>query len=192
MVTFEEHQGLSDWIVVITRNSKGEITHLYDSRKKTLKQRAKIILRYVFLGKKHHNTMTNAGFPVSGALIAGLTANPFTYVAIGTGTQNAAATDTTLAVANGAEIKRKSCTPTQMTTTVTNDTVIWDVIFGQNGDGMSTTVAITEIGVFNASTSGTLLTHFANSTVMATITPKTDGTGDTFEAIVHVKNEQGS
>jgi hypothetical protein len=188
MTIFEDHQATVDWVKVIARNNKGEIIGVFDSRKRTRKQKISIILRRLFLGQKHHNTMTNSGFPVSGALIAGLTANPFIYVAIGTGTTPSAATDTALQT----EVKRKSGTPTQITTTVTNDTVVWDVIFGQSGDGMSTTIAVTEIGVLNASSNGTLLTHFASSTVMATITPNTAGTGDTFEAIVHMKNEQGS
>ena len=71
---------------------------------------------------------------------------------------------------------------------MTNDTTQWDTIFGSS-DGLTGTIPITELGVLNASTGGTLLFHFASSTVMATITP---ATGDTFEGIVKIKNEQGS
>ena len=77
-----------DWVVGIKRNSKGEVVHVFDSRKKPLKVKAKNLLRYILTGKKAHNTMTNAGFAVTSGLINGVGSYAaFTYVAIGTGTQ---------------------------------------------------------------------------------------------------------
>jgi hypothetical protein len=183
-----EHQGVIDYVVGITRNSRGEVTHIYDSRKRSRRNKIKNLIRYLLTGKKTHNTMTNASFAVLSGLTNGVNSTNFTYTAIGIGTTPSAATDTALQT----EVKRKVGTQTQVTTTVSNDTAKWDTVFGVSGDGMSTTIAITEIGVYSASTGGTLLCHFASSTVMATISPNTSGTGDTFECIVYVKYEQGS
>ncbi len=185
-MSFEGHEQMVDWVVGIRRDKNGEVLSVYDSRKKPTAKRVKNLLRYLLIGKKAHNTMTNAGFAVTSALIAGLTATAFTAVGIGTGTTNSAAGDTALQT----ETKRKAVTPTQTTTTVTNDTTVWDATFSNAVDGLTGTTAITEVGVLNsATTGGTLLVHFASSTVMATCVW---ANGDTFEAIVKIKSEQGS
>jgi hypothetical protein len=185
---FDENIGMADQLITIARHADGKIFSYTDSNNVSKAKKLKYALKYLFTGKKHHNTMCNLAFPIIADLIGGLAATAFNYVAIGTGTTNSAATDSALQT----ESKRKVCTPTLFTTTLTNDTLQFDVIFGQSGDGMSSTLAVTEVGVLNAATSGTLLVHFASTTVMATFTPNTSGTGDTFEAIVRIKNEQGS
>lgn len=181
---FEQHQQMVDWVIGIKRDKTGKITHVFDSRKKPLKVKVKNLLRFLVTGKKPHNTMTNAGFAVTSELINGVGGTAFTYTAIGTGTTPSAAIDTALQT----EVKRKVGTQTQQTTTVTNDTSQWDTIFSSS-DGLSGTTAITEVGVLNASSAGTLLVHFASSTVMATCVW---ANGDTFEVIVKIKSEQGS
>ena len=182
---FEENQVMVDWVVGITRNKEGKITHVYDSRKKPLSAKAKSVLKFLVTGKRPHNTMTNAGFGVTSGLINGIGSYAvFTYTSIGTGTVTAAATDTAM----GTEVKRKVGTQTQQTTVQTNDTSQWDATFSSS-DSLTGTTAITEVGIFNASTGGTLLVHFSSTTVMATCTWTN---GDTFEAIVKIKSEQGS
>jgi hypothetical protein len=73
-----------------------------------------------------------------------------THIGVGTGGTAAALADTTL----GTEIgTRSSVTATNVTVTVTNDTAQYVATFAAgNGTG-----ALTEAGVFNASTAGTML-----------------------------------
>lgn len=100
------------------------------------------------------NLITNAGF----ALVAGLTngsGSPAaaTYIAVGTGTNAAAVTDTTLQTESSTSgLSRASATVSLVTTSVTNDTSQMLKSFSVSG-----TVAVTESGVLNASSTGTLL-----------------------------------
>ena len=79
------------------------------------------------------------------------------YVAWGTGTGTTAAADTTLFTETGT---RTSGTSTQQTTSVTNDT--YQVIGTMTAGG---TLAITNAGLFDASTSGNLFVKGDFSTV---------------------------
>lgn len=77
----------------------------------------------------------------------------FTYIAIGTGTTAAAAGDTALQTeisTNGGQ--RAAATCTRVTTSVTNDTAQLVVTFSFTGS-----FAVTESGVLNAASVGTLL-----------------------------------
>lgn len=91
--------------------------------------------------------VTNAGLAhMSNALIT-----DFGYMAIGTGTTEAAATDTALET----EVMREAVdSATQETTSVTNDTARFVNEFTIDG-----TYAVTEMGILNAGTGGTLLNH---------------------------------
>jgi len=80
-----------------------------------------------------------------------------THMAIGTGTQAAAITDTTLAVANGAELDRNAVTSSTDSGAVLTVVGDWAA-----GDG---TGAVTEAGIFNASSNGTLLCHSVFSAI---------------------------
>lgn len=113
-----------------------------------------VLLGHWSYEKKVKNLVTNAGLA---ALAAKLTAYSavadFAYIALGTGTVAAAATDTTL----GTEITtgglgRASGTSGLKTTTVTNDTATLTKTFASTG-----TFAVTESGVLNAASTGTLL-----------------------------------
>ena len=98
-------------------------------------------------------TTTNASL----AEYSGLAGNTggktaFTYVACGTGTGAEAAGDTTLGTEiSDSGLERSTGTLTQQTTTQTNDTLqivkAWSV---------SGTKTIAEVGMFNASSSGTM------------------------------------
>jgi len=104
------------------------------------------------------NLITNVGFAEL-ANLAGNVSTPvaFTYLAIGTGTTAAAVTDTTLVTectTNGLE--RAAATVSRTTTTVTNDTLQLAKTFTYSG---STLVAIKEYGVFNDSSTGTMLSR---------------------------------
>lgn len=99
------------------------------------------------------NGITNAGFAEVAALIgSGLGGTSFGYVAIGTGTTPFSPTQTALVT----EIKRKTATVSRVTTNVTNDTTQWVATFS-SADGLSGTSTVTESGVFNASSEGTML-----------------------------------
>lgn len=77
----------------------------------------------------------------------------FNYVAIGTGSAAAAATDTTLGTEIAADGgQRATATVSRITTTVTNDTAKWLITYNFTGS-----YAVTESGIFNAASAGTML-----------------------------------
>ena len=96
--------------------------------------------------------VTNAGKAEVAALIGADTSGdgtPFDYIAIGTGTTAESASDTALVN----EIQRAAAVGSRVTVNVTNDTLqlVKDAFtFGAS-------YSITESGVFNASTGGTML-----------------------------------
>lgn len=99
------------------------------------------------------NLVTNAGFAQLALLAGDASATPFTYIAVGTSSTAPAVANTTL----GAEITTNNLgralgTVSRVTTTVTNDT--YRVTYTWTASGSST---IEEVGVFNASSSGTML-----------------------------------
>jgi len=106
--------------------------------------------------REKDNVITNASL----AEISGLVGNTgsktaFTFLAVGTGTTAVAATDTTLETEiTDSGLARAAATVSQTTTTVTNDTLRLAKTFPVTG-----TKAVTEIGAFNASSSGTMLGH---------------------------------
>lgn len=102
------------------------------------------------------NLITNAGRAIISGLING-SGSPasFTYIAVGTSTTAAAATDTALGTETTTSgLGRAAGTVSLMTTTITNDTAQITKTFTVTG-----TVAVTESGVFNASSGATLLAH---------------------------------
>jgi len=116
------------------------------------------------------NLIVNVGKAQVAGLIGGLVTSPFTYVAIGDGSAtypgqcvSPSATDTAL----GHEIFRKTADSiTQETTTVTNDTVVWDTIFS-SADGLTGTNYICEAGLFDNYSGGNMLARqtFTTATV---------------------------
>jgi len=107
---------------------------------------------------KHHlkairNVITDAGLAALIRLaFSGLSENKFGYLAIGTGTTAEDASDTALE----SEVARKAASVSQITTTVTNDTALLEATFS-SADGLSGTASISEVGIFNASSGGTML-----------------------------------
>lgn len=99
------------------------------------------------------NTITNAGLAQIALLAGDVSAVPFTYLALGTGTTAAAATDTALETETSASgLERAAATVSRVTTTVTNDTLQLLKTFTSGA-----TVAITECGIFNDASVGTML-----------------------------------
>lgn len=93
-----------------------------------------------------YNTITNAGLAVIAKRLGGITANPITHMAIGTGTPTVTTLQSEISTGGGA---RAAVTPASATTTVTNDTVRSTNTFTFSGS-----FAVTEEGLFNASSSG--------------------------------------
>lgn len=118
-----------------------------------------------------HNKIVNAGL----ALVAGLmngsgTPTTPTFIAVGTGTTAVAATDTALVTETATSgLSRAAATVSLVTTTATNDTAQWVKSFSVTGS-----VAVTESGVFNASSVGTMLCRQTFSAVNVV-------NGDTFQ-----------
>jgi hypothetical protein len=104
--------------------------------------------------KRFRNLVTNAGFALAAGRLNG-SGSPAaaTYIAVGTGTTAANASDTTLETEiTDSGLARVNGTVSLVTTTVTNDTAQVTTTFTVSG-----TKAVTESGVLNASSSGTLL-----------------------------------
>ena len=103
---------------------------------------------------KVKNLMTNAGFAlVAGRLNGSGSPAAATYIAVGTGTTAAAATDTALQTELATSgLSRANGTVSLVTTTVTNDTAQIVVTYTVSGSA-----AVTESGVLNAASVGTLL-----------------------------------
>ena len=114
------------------------------------------------------NLVTNAGFAQLALLAGDASGVPFTYIALGTSTTAPAVTDTTLtAEIVDSGLARVAGTVSRVTTTVANDT--YQITTTWTASGSKT---IEEVGVFNASSEGTMLSH-------ALTTSKTISSGET-------------
>jgi len=130
----KEPMGMRDRVILTVRDKEGNVKQEYDSGWSP-------------------NGITNAGFAsVAGLLLTDVGDTSYDYIAIGTGTTSFDPTQTALIT----EIKRKSGTGTRVTSSVTNDTAQLVTTFS-SADGLSGTSAVAESGVFNASSSGTML-----------------------------------
>ena len=129
------------------------------------------------------NGVTNAGFAeVAGLILTDVGGTAFDYIAIGTGTTAFSASDTALE----SEVKRKAATGTRVTTSVTNDTAQLQATFSSS-DGLSGSHAITESGVLNASSGGTLLCR----QVFSALNIDWDA-GDSLQITWKIQMQQGS
>ncbi len=105
--------------------------------------------------------ITNSGKNELSGLAGNIgTKTAFTYLEVGTGTTAFAATQTTLVTpVTDSGLARASVTPTQTTTTVTNDTLQLSKTWTASG---SKTLA--EVGVFNAGAAGTMGSRYVLGT----------------------------
>lgn len=107
-----------------------------------------------------NNIITNAGKAQIALLAGDASAVPFTYLAVGTSNTAVAATDTTLtAEITTLGLGRALGTVSRVTTTVTNDTL--QVVYTWTASG---TITVEEVGLFNASSAGTMLGHALTTT----------------------------
>lgn len=98
------------------------------------------------------NIITDVALPCIIRLIFyGLTEDKFRYLAIGTGLTGEEKDDEALE----AEVKRKTATITQTTTTITGDTALLEATFS-SADGLSGTVNLSEVGILNLPSGGDL------------------------------------
>jgi len=106
--------------------------------------------------KRVRNLVTTVGKALIAGRINGSGAPAAaTYIAVGTGTTAAAAGDTTLQTETTTSgLGRTAGTVSLVTTSTTNDTAQITNTFSVTG-----TVAVTESGLFNAASSGTMETH---------------------------------
>lgn len=104
--------------------------------------------------KLYSNLVTSAGKAGVADLIGPQgSAAAYNYIAVGTGTTAANVADTTLETESAtAGLSRAAGTMSRVTTSVTNDTAQATKTFSVTG-----TVAVTESGLLNASSTGTLL-----------------------------------
>lgn len=108
------------------------------------------------------NLITSAGKAGLASRIGGAGSEAaFTYIALGTGTTAANAADTTLEAELAASgLSRANASASRTTTTVTNDTARFQNTFSVTGSA-----AITEAGILNAASGGTLLSRQVFSAV---------------------------
>jgi hypothetical protein len=109
-----------------------------------------------------HNLITNAGMAGAASRVNGSGGEAaFTYIGVGTGTTAANVANTAIQTeSTGSGLARAAATASRVTTDVTNDTARLNKQFSVTG-----TVAVTESGVLNASSSGTLLARQVFSAV---------------------------
>jgi hypothetical protein len=99
------------------------------------------------------NIITNVGLAcIIRLMFYGLTEDKFRYLAIGTGTTAESATDTALQT----EIKRKTATITQTTTSIEGDTALCEATFS-SADTLSGSHNVSETGILNQASDGDLL-----------------------------------
>lgn len=108
------------------------------------------------------NLITSAGKAGAASRLNGSGSEAvFTYIALGTGTNAAAAGDTTLQTELAASgLSRVNATASRVTTSVTNDTAQLANTFSVSGSA-----AITEAGILNAASLGTLLSRLVFSAI---------------------------
>lgn len=111
-----------------------------------------------------NNLIVSAGKAEIANLVGNVSSpTAFTYIAVGTSTTAVAVGQTALQAeisTNG--LSRAAATISRTTTTVTNDTLTLTKVFNVSG-----TSTIEEIGVFNASSSGTMLGRALTSKAVA-------------------------
>jgi len=108
--------------------------------------------------QEEHNLVVNTGLAFLTSRAVGTAQGVMSHMAVGTGSAAAAGTQAVLTT----ESARVALgTPTTITTSVTNDTIQYSAIFSA-GTGTGT---LTEAGIFNAASAGTMLarTVFASS-----------------------------
>lgn len=123
-----------------------------------------------------YNSVVNAGFAQLALLAGDASATPFTYLELGTSSTAVAAAQTALqaAITTGG-LERAAATVSRVTTTVTNDTLqlvkTWT---------SSASHTVEEVGIFNASSAGTMLARALTGT-------KTVASGETLTGTYKVK-----
>ncbi len=98
-----------------------------------------------------YNTITAVGLALTAKRLGGVTADPISHMAIGIGTPTTTALGSEITTYGGA---RAGVTPASATTTITNDTIrsANTYTFTTGAD-----FAITEEGLFNAASNGTMV-----------------------------------
>lgn len=113
------------------------------------------------MSRKVSNLVTTVGKAAIAARIIGTSVAAFSHIAVGTGTTGSAVTDTALqAEITDSGLARAAATVSQQTTDHTNDTARLTVTFSVTGSK-----AVTESGILNASSGGTLGTRQVFSAV---------------------------
>lgn len=185
MVNKKEPFSFVDEIEWVHRDKNGKVIKRYSSNTRTNR-----ILKMLHLKSK--NCMTNDAFAqVAAWMLHDIDANHSSYancdwLGIGTGTGAADPTDYKL----GTSKSRLAGVGTRVTTSgITNNTAQIVVTFSQANDaGLTGIMAITEVGMFWASTGD----HTMLMRQTFTAENMNWDQGDTFEMTVKVQNKQGS
>jgi hypothetical protein len=138
-----EKAGVSTQLELVLKDSKGKIKEIrkYEGDKLILSKLTK-------KDSESKDLIVNAGKAAVAGLINGVVTTPFTYIAIGTGTNAPSPSDTSLQ----SETHRQSATCSREQTNVPNDTAVLVTTFT-----FSSSYSITESGCFDASSGGNML-----------------------------------
>lgn len=139
---------------------KAFLKHIDELKKQNVRLYGEVTLRHIRNGKIIReitipNVITDVGKAQVAGLIGGLVTTPFKYIAIGDGDESnpgSCASESSSDTALGHELQRLEATVSQVTTSVSNDTLQLEATFS-----FSANASICESGVFDASTGGNML-----------------------------------
>lgn len=112
----------------------------------------------VVKAQETHNLVVNTGLAYITSRMKDVTTTAVSHMALGTGTTNAAGSQTTLVTEAGRVVLTST---TIVTTTVTNDSIQYVGTFPAG----TATGAITEAGLFNAASAGTMVARTVFSVI---------------------------
>lgn len=166
----KEKFSLKENVTIVLRDKNGKIKPIFDfnSLGKFLMNKFCLIYKIPLLTglwKKKicvENQVTNVSFSEIVGLVGDIgSKSSFKYIAIGEGTTGALATDTALETeitTNGGE--RAVVVPTSVTTTLTNDTLQINNTFS-----FTASFGVSEAGIFNDPSAGTMLSRVVRTAV---------------------------
>jgi len=145
MYTFKCRIGFKGWLKILIYSRSGRLKGIIESK----------------------NLIVNTGISAIAGLINGVVTTPFKYVALGTGTTPPSETDTALEN----EVARASASVSRETTTIENDTAVWDATLQ-----IPIACNISEAGIFDSESNGVMLAR-------QTFDPKPVEAGDVVRVI---------
>jgi hypothetical protein len=156
-MTFKDKAGVRGIVRIVLKDKEGNKKPLFQTnwvwellfRLLKVDFRIPLVTGHWTLDGVTHNTVTNAGLAVIAKRLGQVTVVGISHMALGIGTPSGTALGSEV-ITNGGE--RTAVTPTSTTTTVTDDTITSVNTFSFTG-----ALALTEEGLFNHSSAGSMI-----------------------------------